>query len=133
SGPPQPWSDNLHGWERVTTIARILTKLRTCTSTGVMSNFSGPPDEAPAGFTPWFQLPHHRNQHITIITGHWAALGLRMVQDHIALDTGCVWGKHLTAVRLEDRSIFQVACVQDDAARSIGEDSFHQPPPNASL
>ncbi|MCP9451660.1 MAG: symmetrical bis(5'-nucleosyl)-tetraphosphatase [Nitrospira sp.] len=126
-GPPRPWSDNLHGWERLTAIARVLTKLRTCTSTGVMSNFSGPPDEAPGGFAPWFQLPHHRDQGLTLITGHWAALGLRLTQDHIALDTGCVWGKHLTAVRLEDRSIFQVACILNEGSRSIEGDSSRQP------
>lgn len=106
--PPRSWSDSLRGWERLTTITRVLTRLRTCTPTGEMSNFSGPPDLAPTGFVPWFQLPHRRSHNTTVITGHWAALGLRLTPDHIALDTGCVWGKHLTAVRLEDRAVFQI-------------------------
>ncbi|MCP9468532.1 MAG: symmetrical bis(5'-nucleosyl)-tetraphosphatase [Nitrospira sp.] len=106
--PPRSWSNGLRGWERLTTIARVLTKLRACTPAGETSNFSGPPDSTPTGFAPWFQLPHRRGHDVTVITGHWAALGLRLAPDHIALDTGCVWGRRLTAVRLEDRTIFQI-------------------------
>ena len=87
---------------------RVLTRLRTCTPSGEMSNFSGPPEEAPSGFTPWFRIPDRRNQDATIITGHWAALGLQLNANHLAIDSGCVWGRQLTAVRLEDRKVFQV-------------------------
>jgi bis(5'-nucleosyl)-tetraphosphatase (symmetrical) len=75
-----------------------------------MSSFSGSPDETPVGFTPWFRLPGRRNTSATIITGHWAALGLHMEPHLLAIDSGCVWGRQLTAVRLEDRSVFQVDC-----------------------
>jgi len=107
-GPTSQWGPSLKGLERLVSIARVLTRLRTCTPTGEMSNFSGPPDEAPAGFTPWFRMPHQRNVSETIITGHWAALGLHMEPQHLAIDSGCVWGRQLTAVRLEDRVVFQV-------------------------
>ena len=73
-----------------------------------MSTFSGPPDEAPAGFTPWFRILDRRNCGVTIISGHWAALGLHMEPEILAIDSGCVWGRQLTAIRLEDRSVFQV-------------------------
>ena len=109
-GPTPPWSPSLSGSERLACIARGLTKLRTCSPTGEMSNFSGEPKDAPAGFIPWFRVPERRNSDATIITGHWAALGLHMEPNLLAIDSGCVWGRQLTAVRLEDRAVFQVDC-----------------------
>lgn len=106
--PTPQWSDNLRGPERLASIARVLTRLRTCTPTGELSNFSGPPEATPTGFAPWFRIPKRRSADTTIITGHWAALGLRLEDNHFAIDSGCVWGRQLTAVRLEDRTVFQV-------------------------
>jgi len=107
-GPAPQWSPSLKGSDRFVSIARVFTRLRTCTPTGEMSNFSGPPEEAPAGFMPWFGIPDRLNRTATIITGHWAALGLHMEPDILAIDSGCVWGRQLTAVRLEDRTVHQV-------------------------
>lgn len=105
------WSAGLSGVPRLAAAARIMTKLRTCTLDGsVATEFSGPPEEAPAGHVPWFQIPHRRNADAVIICGHWAALGLHVTDQILALDSGCIWGRHLTAIRLEDRRIFQVAC-----------------------
>jgi bis(5'-nucleosyl)-tetraphosphatase (symmetrical) len=109
----QHWSPSLKGLERLVSIARVLTRLRTCSPTGEMSSFSGAPDETPAGFTPWFDFPERRNTSATIITGHWAALGLRLESNLLAIDSGCVWGRQLTAVRLEDRSVVQVDCADE--------------------
>jgi bis(5'-nucleosyl)-tetraphosphatase (symmetrical) len=106
--PASQWNSSLKGSERLVSIARVLTRLRTCTPTGEMSNFSGPPEEAPTGFIPWFRIPGRRNTDRTIITGHWAALGLQLEPTHFAIDSGCVWGRQLTAVRLDDRAVFQV-------------------------
>jgi bis(5'-nucleosyl)-tetraphosphatase (symmetrical) len=107
-GPTLQWSPSLKGLARLVSIARVLTRLRTCTPTGEMSSFSGPPVEAPSGFMPWFGIPNRRNRTATIITGHWAALGLHIEPDILAIDSGCVWGRRLTAVRLEDRTVHQV-------------------------
>ena len=107
-GPALQWSTSLKGSERLVSIARVFSRLRTCTPSGEMSNFSGPPEEAPRGFTPWFGIPGRRNRGATIITGHWAALGLHMEPDILVIDSGCVWGRQLTAVRLEDRTVHQV-------------------------
>lgn len=104
------WGPSLEGPERLVSITRVLTRLRTCKANGEMSSFSGPPEEAPAGFTPWFRIPDRRNRGATIISGHWAALGLHIEPNLLALDSGCVWGRQLTAVRLEDRKVFQVDC-----------------------
>jgi bis(5'-nucleosyl)-tetraphosphatase (symmetrical) len=107
-GPAHQWDPALKGMDRLVSIARVFTRLRTTSFTGEMSSFSGPPEEAPAGFLPWFRIPNRRNADATIITGHWAALGLHIEPNILAIDSGCVWGRQLTAVRLEDRTIHQV-------------------------
>jgi bis(5'-nucleosyl)-tetraphosphatase (symmetrical) len=102
------WDPALTGDERLASIVRIFTKLRTCTPAGDLSGFSGPPEEAPSGYLPWFRIPNRRHVDATVICGHWAALGLRIENNLLAIDSGCVWGRRLTAVRLEDRAVFQV-------------------------
>lgn len=81
------------------------TRLRMLTEAGEPSGFAGSPEEAPAGLRPWFDLDHHRGDELTVITGHWAALGVRLREDLIALDSGCAWGNELTAIRLDDRHV----------------------------
>ncbi|WHZ23180.1 MAG: Bis(5'-nucleosyl)-tetraphosphatase, symmetrical [Nitrospira sp.] len=105
------WASDLVGPTRVAGIAKVLTRLRTCSSDGVMeSSFSGPPELTPEGFQPWFDIPTRKHASATIVCGHWAALGLRLTTNLLALDSGCVYGGRLTAVRLEDREVFQVSC-----------------------
>jgi len=83
------------------------TRLRTCTASGEMClDFAGPPEQAPAGCRPWFELVEIPGT-TTILFGHWASLGLHLGTNAIGLDTGCVWGGALTALRLEDRVLFQ--------------------------
>lgn len=108
------WDPALAGDERLASIARVLTRLRTCTPAGDLSEFSGPPEQAPVGFLPWFRHPHRRQPNTTIVCGHWAALGLHIEPTLLAIDSGCVWGRQLTAIRLEDRKVFQVDCVKMD-------------------
>jgi bis(5'-nucleosyl)-tetraphosphatase (symmetrical) len=72
--------------------------------------FKGEPGEAATGLTPWFDVPGRRSRDHTIVCGHWSALGVRLRDDLLSLDSGCVWGRALTAVRLEDRALFEVAC-----------------------
>jgi bis(5'-nucleosyl)-tetraphosphatase (symmetrical) len=84
------------------------TRLRTCRTDGrVCERFTGPPEEAPEGCLPWFELRDDHSAAVTVVCGHWATLGLRMQPGLMALDTGCVWGGSLTAVRLEDQEVFQ--------------------------
>jgi bis(5'-nucleosyl)-tetraphosphatase (symmetrical) len=59
---------------------------------------------------PWFELPNRRSAADVLVTGHWSALGLKIEPNLLALDSGCLWGRHLTAIRLEDREIFQINC-----------------------
>jgi len=108
---PAQWAPELEGMQRLAATARVLTRLRSCTPDGQMDmGFSGHPDQAQPGHVPWFTIPGRRSTDATLIFGHWAALGLHISANVLALDSGCVWGRQLTAVRLEDRRVFQVTC-----------------------
>jgi bis(5'-nucleosyl)-tetraphosphatase (symmetrical) len=107
-GSTPQWDPALKGTERLVGLARVFTRLRTVSLAGEMSSFSGPPEDAPPGFLPWFRIPDRRSNDYTVITGHWAALGLHIEPNVLAIDSGCVWGRQLTAVRLEDRAVYQV-------------------------
>jgi len=84
--------------------ASLLTRLRAVDSAGApLFGFDGPPEELPSGARPWFDgLPPPGP---TILFGHWAALGLPVTDRAICLDSGCVWGGSLTAMRLEDGAL----------------------------
>jgi bis(5'-nucleosyl)-tetraphosphatase (symmetrical) len=105
------WSSTLTGSTRLAAIIKVLTRLRACSADGLMeSSYTGPPDHIPVGFVPWFRIENHERQDTTIICGHWASLGLLCEKNLLAIDSGCVWGRQLTAIRLEDRKVFQVGC-----------------------
>jgi len=117
---PDRWSDALAGADRLRVIVNALTRLRFCTREGVMDlRASGRPDQAPAGMLPWFDVPGRRTAGATIAFGHWSTLGFLRRPDVIALDTGCVWGGCLSALRLDPRSgaheLIQVDCEQSQA------------------
>ncbi|MCX5721563.1 MAG: symmetrical bis(5'-nucleosyl)-tetraphosphatase [Nitrospirae bacterium] len=115
ASPSVQWSDDLTGLPRLASLAHVFTRLRTCTVDGMMStSYNGPPDHAPSGFLPWLHIPTRRSSEATIVCGHWAALGLYLSDNVLALDSGCVWGRELTAVRLENRQVFQVPCNSED-------------------
>jgi bis(5'-nucleosyl)-tetraphosphatase (symmetrical) len=106
---PDRWSEELVGQGRLRVIVNVLTRMRFCTPDGVLSlRAKGPPDKAPPGALPWFQVQHRANADHTVVCGHWSALGFHRAPGLIALDSGCVWGNKLTAVRLEDGAVFQV-------------------------
>lgn len=111
---PAAWDDTLTGWPRLRVIVNAFTRLRFCSPGGVMEFQSkGQAHDAPLGCLPWFDAPGRRSADSVLITGHWSALGLKMTPNLLALDSGCLWGRHLTAVRLEDRSLFQVDCAEN--------------------
>jgi bis(5'-nucleosyl)-tetraphosphatase (symmetrical) len=110
---PARWSDALTGFDRLRVITNAFTRLRLCATDGTMefSHKIGV-ENLPAGFMPWFDVPGRLNRGACILFGHWAALGLVVRDDVIGLDSGCVWGRALTALRLEDRRIFQCDCAE---------------------
>ena len=108
---PDRWSDDLRGIDRLRVIVNAMTRLRFCTPEGVMEfHTKGETAEAPAGYLPWFEVPGRKSADYTLVCGHWSALGLRIAPNLLALDSGCVWGGKLSAVRLEDRRLYQVPC-----------------------
>ena len=70
--------------------------------------------DAPPGLLPWFDAPGRRSAATTLVTGHWSALGLKLLPNLLALDSGCLWGGPLTAIRLEDRIVFQVPSLPEE-------------------
>lgn len=106
---PDHWADELVGHDRLRVIVNVLTRMRFCTPDGRLSlRAKGPPENAPPGTLPWFRVPHRAAADHTVVCGHWSALGFHRAPGLIALDSGCVWGGTLTAVRLEDGAVFQV-------------------------
>jgi len=108
---PDSWRDDLVGYERLRVIINAMTRMRVCSVEGQMNfAFKGDMSAIPAGYFPWFNIPNRASQNATIVCGHWSALGLHITDNLVALDSGCVWGGYLTAMRLEDRQVFQVPC-----------------------
>jgi bis(5'-nucleosyl)-tetraphosphatase (symmetrical) len=114
---PASWSEDLQGFDRLRVITNALTRLRLCTAEGVMDfTHKGELADAPAGLLPWFEVASRATEDHCVLFGHWSALGLLMRERLIAVDTGCLWGRTLTAVRLEDRQVFAVPCASAQAA-----------------
>ena len=108
---PRAWRDNLQGIDRIRVIVNTFTRMRYCTAQGEMDfHHKGAPGSQPPGLFPWFDVPERRSADTTIIMGHWSTLGLIHRPNLLALDTGCLWGGELTAVRMEDRKVFSITC-----------------------
>jgi len=108
---PHEWDDTLSGYKRLRVIVNAFTRMRICTRDGEMEfKFKGEVKNIPAGYLPWFEIPKRASEKSTVIFGHWSALGLKHTPNIIALDTGCLWGGPMTAIRLDDRKLFQVRC-----------------------
>jgi bis(5'-nucleosyl)-tetraphosphatase (symmetrical) len=109
---PDRWDDRLRGIDRLRCIVNALTRMRFCTPDGAMEFGQKESGGAPegSGLLPWFDLPRRRTSDVTVVFGHWSALGLLLCDKVIGLDSGCVWGGKLSAVCLEDRSLLQVDC-----------------------
>jgi bis(5'-nucleosyl)-tetraphosphatase (symmetrical) len=117
-GQPTVWDEAATGVERARSAAAIMTTLRMLDKHGQPLKFSGSPAEAPRGAVPWYDAPGRRSADATVLFGHWAAHDAELhLPEWIALDSGCVWGRSLTAVRLDDAVIFQ-----EPAADGASED-----------
>lgn len=104
---PNRWSDHLTGWDRLRVIVNAMTRMRFCTREGQME-FRAKGKDAPEGYLPWYETrPRERG---LLLCGHWSALGLHLMPHVALLDSGCVWGGALAALRLEDWSVYQVTC-----------------------
>jgi bis(5'-nucleosyl)-tetraphosphatase (symmetrical) len=108
---PVRWRDDLAGYDRLRVIVNAMSRMRLVTPEGSMefSHKTGLAD-LPAGYLPWYDAPGRASRGERVIFGHWAALGLLLREDVVCLDSGCVWGRALSALRLEDRRLYQLEC-----------------------
>ena len=110
---PARWNDALAGVERWRFVVNVLTRVRFVAADGTLDLVTkeGAGGALP-GFRPWFEVPQRRTEGTPIAFGHWASLGLVNRPDLLALDTGCVWGRQLSAARIDGgrREIVQVEC-----------------------
>ncbi|HET9644778.1 MAG TPA: symmetrical bis(5'-nucleosyl)-tetraphosphatase [Burkholderiaceae bacterium] len=112
---PYRWDDALQGADRWRIVINILTRIRFCGEDGTLEfKTKDSAQAAPPGFHPWFRVPGRRTEDTPIAFGHWSTLGLIDSPTLMAIDTGCVWGGRLTAVRVDGgrREVVQVACEQ---------------------
>lgn len=117
---PRRWDDALQGADRWRFVINALTRMRFCSADGELEFATKDGvDAAPPGFQPWFEVPGRATAGQPIAFGHWSTLGLIDRPDLLAIDTGCVWGGALTAVRVDGgrRELTQVPC---DQARRPG-------------
>lgn len=106
--PADTWLEDAEPVQRRRTALAAMTRMRVCASPRVMRlDFTGAPGEAPEGCRPWFDFPSRRRQETRVVFGHWSTLGLRLQPGIAGLDTGCVWGRTLTAMRLEDGQVYE--------------------------
>lgn len=107
---PDRWSESLEGMARYRLIVNALTRMRFCHTDGTLSmRYKGTVAAAPADIKPWFAITPRKPLNAQLVFGHWAALeGECPVSGLHAIDTGCVWGGRLTALRLQDKKRFSV-------------------------
>jgi bis(5'-nucleosyl)-tetraphosphatase (symmetrical) len=118
---PNHWDNSLTGAARLRVVVNALTRLRFCTPDGQMEfNTTDSAGSAPEGYLPWFDVPGRQTDGIPVAFGHWSTLGWLNRPDVLSLDTGCVWGGCLSALRLGGsrgsatltQELIQVKCVQ---------------------
>jgi bis(5'-nucleosyl)-tetraphosphatase (symmetrical) len=111
---PDLWSEELRGIERLRFITNCFTRLRYCTADGrLLLNEKALPEQAPEYALPWFKVPSRASRDLRIVFGHWSTLGYLAEHNVWATDTGCVWGKRMTAVRIRRKQpikVFDLDC-----------------------
>jgi bis(5'-nucleosyl)-tetraphosphatase (symmetrical) len=114
------WHPALAGAERMRTILDYFTRMRFCDANGRLElAANGPAEQPPVGYLPWFAHPARKTRAVRIVFGHWAALDGRAQADNVyALDTGCVWGRTLTFMRLPDGRRFDCSCASARARKA---------------
>lgn len=109
---PDLWSEDLQGWDRIRFIVNSFTRLRYCDAKGREDfTYNREFGSQPAHLMPWFQVPGRKSRKMKIIFGHWASLGLHTEKNIFALDSACVWGGKLTAMKISNHfKTFQSDC-----------------------
>ncbi|MCW9030282.1 MAG: symmetrical bis(5'-nucleosyl)-tetraphosphatase [Gammaproteobacteria bacterium] len=107
---PGKWDDNLQSWDRLRFICNSFTRMRYCEKDSTLNFHShGAPGTHPENTLPWFELPSRKMTDERIIFGHWSTLGKINKKNVYALDTGCVWGGELTALRIDSEEALYIS------------------------
>ena len=115
---PSRWEQPMNKWQRARFITNALTRIRYCDRrrhAALDFDHKGPPDSRPKHLVPWFAHPDRKCKNWRIVFGHWSALGFVRNGNILGLDSGCIWGGALTAVRLDGEQsqpepFWQVKC-----------------------
>ena len=120
---PAAWDPTLAGMDRLRFAINCFTRLRYCTAAGrLLMKLKGPPDTAPPHALAWFSVPGRRSLGTRIVFGHWSALGFRAADGVYSLDTGCVWGGSLTALRIDTALPAPPVCQPCAGSLAVGAD-----------
>ncbi len=115
---PEQWDDKLTSWDRIRCIINYCTRSRYYKQSGKINlKDKGPVGSQKTGYYPWFSIENRKHADENIVFGHWASLHDSDPREFKSynvypLDTGCVWGRKLTALRLEDNMIYQIPSLQ---------------------
>lgn len=117
---PDRWDPELEGMDRLRFILNCFTRMRFVTAEGQLDfDAKGPPGSQPEGLMPWYSAPGRASRETPIVFGHWSTVGRVAGHNVHALDTGCVWGGQLTALRLDPDEAREY-CVDCPTARRPG-------------
>ena len=110
---PTKWTENLRGWDRLRFITNAFTRMRFCDGEGALvMGPAGPPEQEKPERVPWYAIANRKTKSTRVVFGHWAALpqSTTLAREHnvFHIDSGCVWGGGLTALRLDDLNRFTV-------------------------
>jgi len=110
---PNQWDENLESWDRLRFITNCFSRLRYCDAEGRLElEEKGKPGSQADGLMPWFETPNRKTEKLRIVFGHWSTLGTINSDTIYPIDTGCLWGDSLTALRLDDCQKFSINCPQ---------------------
>ena len=99
---PDIWSKHLSGTHQLRFIVNCFTRMRYCDSNGRLDfSNNGPLGSQAENLLPWFAVPKRKSAKMRIIFGHWSTLGYFEGNNCYGIDTGCLWGGQLTALRLD--------------------------------
>ena len=108
---PDQWSEDLIGWERIRFMVNCFSRIRFCSEEGKLNlKMKGGPTTESGGYHPWFKIDGRKSESDPIIFGHWSTLGLHHENNVISIDTGCLWGGTLTAMRIDTPTLQFVRC-----------------------
>lgn len=110
---PDIWNEELEGWDRLRFITNCFSRLRYCDADGKLAlEEKGSPGSQASDLMPWFEVPNRKSEKLRIVFGHWSTLGPIDSDTVYPIDTGCLWGDSLTALRLDDCQSFSIQCPQ---------------------